>query len=54
MNIDLCGGNPIPTDTPGLIFNAGADANERSSTHALNIFGTLPTGPFASETHNAE
>ena len=24
-----------------------------SDSHALNIFGTLPTGPFASETHNA-
>jgi hypothetical protein len=54
MNIDIRGGNPIPvTDTPGLSFNAGADATSGLGTHVLNIFGTLPTGPFASETHNA-
>jgi len=50
------GGNPIPTtDTPGLIFNADGDGTggAPAGTHALNIFGELPTGPFASETHNA-
>ena len=55
MNIDMSGGNPIPyTDTPGLTWNAGADSTSGLGTHALNIFGELPTGPFASETHNAE
>ena len=55
MNIDMSGGNPIPfVDTPGLTFNAGADFGTAGpDTHALNIFGELPTGPFASETHNA-
>ena len=55
MNIDMSGGNPIPVaDTPGLIFNAGADFGTAApDSHALNIFGELPTGPFASETHNA-
>jgi hypothetical protein len=54
MNIDMSGGNPIPyTDTPGLTWNAGADSTSGLGTHTLNIFGTLPTGPFASETHNA-
>ena len=55
LNIDMSGGNPIPfVDTPGLIFNAGADFGTAGlGTHAMNIFGALPTGPFASETHNA-
>ena len=55
MNIDMSGGNPIPfVDTPGLTFNAGADfGTAGAGTHAINIFGELPTGPFASETHNA-
>jgi hypothetical protein len=54
MNIDMSGGNPIPfSDTPGLTFNAGADSTSGLGTHVLNIFGTLPTGPFHSETHNA-
>ena len=55
MNIDMSGGNPIPfVGTPGLTFNAGADFGTAGlDTHAINIFGTLPTGPFASETHNA-
>jgi hypothetical protein len=47
------GGNPIPTaGSPGLIFNAGADFGN-AFPHVLNIFGQLPTGPFTSETHNA-
>ena len=54
MNIDMSGGNPIPyVDTPGLTWNASPDGTGGFDTHALNIFGTLPTGPFASETHNA-
>ncbi len=54
MNIDMSGGNPIPyVDTPGLTWNASPDGGGGFDTHALNIFGTLPTGPFASETHNA-
>ena len=55
MNIDMSGGNPIPfVNSPGLTFNAGADFGTAGvGTHALNIFGALPTGPFASETHNA-
>ncbi len=54
MNIDMSGGNPIPyVDTPGLTWNAGADSTSGMDTHALHIFGTLPTGAFASETHNA-
>ena len=33
MNIDMSGGNPIPVvDTPGLIFNAGADSAPAVST----------------------
>lgn len=43
------GGNPIPSGSPGLIFNAGNGAG----AHALNLTGQLPTGAFASETHNA-
>ena len=54
MNIDMSGGNPIPVaDTPGLTWNASPDGTGGLDTHALNIFGELPTGPFASETHNA-
>jgi large repetitive protein len=55
MNIDMSAGNPIPfVNTPGLIFNAGADfGTSAPGSHAINIFGELPTGPFASETHNA-
>ena len=51
----MSGGNPIPfVDTPGLTFNAGADFGTAGvGSHAMNIFGELPTGPFASETHNA-
>ncbi len=46
------GGNPIPTaSSPGLVFNAINPAPGVSNV--LNIFGTLPTGAFASETHNA-
>ncbi|MGA2497783.1 MAG: FG-GAP-like repeat-containing protein, partial [Tepidisphaeraceae bacterium] len=41
--------NPIPTGSPGLIFNAG----NGPGSHALNLLGELPTGPLASETHNA-
>jgi len=54
MNIDMSGGNPIPVvDSPGLTWNAGADATSALDTHILNISGELPSGPFASETHNA-
>jgi len=54
MNIDMKGGNPIPvTDKPGLTWNASPDGTGGFDTHALNIFDELPTGPFASETHNA-
>jgi hypothetical protein len=55
MNIDMSGGNPIPfVGTPGLTFNAGADFGTAGvGTHAINIFGELPTGPFATEVHNA-
>ena len=53
MNIDMSSGNPIPfVGSPGLTFNAGADFGTPGS-HAINIFGELPTGPFASEIHNA-
>ena len=55
MNIDMSGGNPIP-----FVGSARLDLQRRRrlwttrwGSHALNIFGTLPTGPFASETHNA-
>ncbi len=53
LNLSFAGGgNPIPTGgSPGLIFNAGDPV--AGVTHALNISGELPTGPFASETHNA-
>jgi len=59
LNINFGGGgNPIPTASPvGLIFNADGSLPGVSApagvTHALNIFGQLPTGAFASETHNA-
>ncbi len=63
LNIDMGGvmpgdGNPIPTIAAcrALIFNADGDGVDRHSpagTHALNIFGELASGPFASETHNA-
>jgi Bacterial Ig-like domain len=53
LNLSFAGGgNPIPTGgSPGLIFNAGDPV--AGVTHALNISGELPSGPFASETHNA-
>jgi hypothetical protein len=52
LNIDFSAGNPIPAaGAPGLVFNAGDPAPGVS--HVLNIFGTLPTGAFQSETHNA-
>jgi hypothetical protein len=53
LNLDFGeGGNPIPTaGMPGLIFNAGNPA--AGASHTMNIFGELPSGPFASETHNA-
>lgn len=54
LNLDMSGGNPIPFASPtGLVFNAGADFGNLLGSHTLNIFGALPTGPFASETHNA-
>ena len=67
LNVDFSGGNPIPiptvsptvafpdvpsTPAAGLIFNAGADFGNTLS-HALNLSGTLPSGAFASEIHNA-
>jgi len=53
LNLSFAGGgNPIPTGgSPGLIFNAGDPV--AGVTHALNISGELPSGPFASEIHNA-
>ena len=53
LNVSFAGGgNPIPAGgSPGLIFNAGDPA--KGVSHALNISGELPTGPFTSETHNA-
>ena len=53
LNVSFAGGgNPIPAGgSPGLIFNAGDPV--AGVTHALNISGELPTGPFTSETHNA-
>jgi hypothetical protein len=56
LNINVSGGNPIPiASSPGLIFNADGDGTGGSTAgvHSLNIFGELPTGPFAGETHNA-
>ncbi len=54
LNIDFSSGNPIPAfSTTGLIFNAGADFGNTLNSHALNLFGTLPSGAFASEIHNA-
>jgi large repetitive protein len=53
LNVDFSGGNPIPTSfATGLIFNAGADFGN-AFHHALNLLGTLPSGPFSSEIHNA-
>ena len=53
LNVSFAGGgNPIPVGgSPGLIFNAGDPVT--GVTHALNISGELSSGPFASETHNA-
>ena len=46
------GGNPIPTaSSPGLIYNAGG--NGQATSQAMNILGTLPSGAFTSEIHNA-
>ena len=47
MNIDMSGGNPIPfVNTPGLIFNAGADFGTAGlGSHAMNIFGDAAHGP---------
>jgi hypothetical protein len=54
LNVDFSTGNPIPTFTSiGLILNAGADFGDVLGSHAMNLFGTLPTGPFATEVHNA-
>ena len=47
------GGNPIPTASPpGLILQRGGQRSGESAS-ALNISGELPSGAFASETHNA-
>lgn len=55
LTVDFNAGNPIPTQGfGGLTFNAGADATSAPDSHKLFIRGTLPTGAFASETHNAE
>ena len=53
LNVSFAsGGNPIPiSDSAGLIFNAGDPIP--GVTHALNISGELPSGPFATEIHNA-
>jgi hypothetical protein len=54
LDIDFSGGDPIPTfGAPGLIFNAGANATSPLGSHGMNLFNELPTGPFATETHNA-
>jgi hypothetical protein len=54
LNIDFSGGNPIPTvGTPGLIFNAGANATSVLLSHTMNLSGTLPSGPFANENYTA-
>ena len=53
LNIDFGGGNPIPTvGAPGLTFNAGGNGSS-AGNHALNLFGTLPSGPFTTETDTA-
>ncbi len=55
LSVDFSGGNPIsPIDGTGLVFNAGADSTSTPDSHVLNLTGTLPSGAFASETHNAE
>ena len=53
LNVSFAGGgNPIPIGvSPGLTFDAGDPVPGVS--HALNIAGDLLSGPFASETHNA-
>ena len=54
LNVDFSGGNPIPADgTPGLVFNGGGTSGSFVGNHILNLFGTLPSGAFTSETHNA-
>jgi large repetitive protein len=57
LNVDFSTGNPIPAfpnpPAAGLVFNAGADFGDTPNSHALNIVGTLPSGEFAKETHNA-
>jgi hypothetical protein len=56
LNVDFSSGNPIPNGAGtslGLILNAGADFGDTLGSHALNLFGTLPSGPFATEVHNA-
>jgi hypothetical protein len=54
LNVDFSSGNPIPAfSATGLVFNAGADFGNVQNSHTMNIFGTLPSGPFDSETHNA-
>ncbi len=55
LTADFSQGNPIPSgQVPGLIFNAGAAASSVPDSHVLDLQGTLPGGPFLSETHNAE
>ena len=55
LTADFSQGNPIPSgQVPGLIFNAGASASSAPDSHVLDLQGTLPGGPFLSETHNAE
>ena len=54
MNIDMSGGNPIPyTDSPGLTWNASPDGTGAFGLPRLEHLRQLPTGPFASEVHNA-
>ena len=57
LNVNFGGGNPIPVPTaagtPGLTFNAGADTTSAANSHGMNLLGTLPSGAFATEIHNA-
>ena len=54
LNVDFSAGNPIPSKiTPGLSYNAGGGLTSAPLSHTLNLLGTLPSGPFSSETHTA-
>jgi hypothetical protein len=55
LNVNFIVGNPIPElSAIGLVFDAAAGTTNAANSHALNLLGMLPTGPFLTETTDAQ